>query len=114
LVGSLTLYTGDRDLGEELAQESLIRVYEHWDQVREAESPSAWAHRVGLNLAKWHFRRRAVLRRLQQLEGGEPRTSEPAAEKVAALQRLGKTLHLETVGPMPGSGPRDTLRGGNG
>ena len=96
MVGSLTLYTGDRDLGEELAQESLIRVCEHWDRVREAASPSAWAHRVGLNLAKSHFRRGAVLRRLQQLERGEPGKSEPdPAGRLAVREALGALSDIQ-------------------
>ena len=45
LVGSLALYTGDRDLAEELAQESLIRVVQHWTQL-DSVDPSGWARRV--------------------------------------------------------------------
>ncbi len=90
LAGSLTLYTGDRDLGEELAQEALIRVCEHWDQVREAESASAWAHRVGFNLAKSHFRRRATLRRLERLERRDGGAWDPdTAERLAMREALG-------------------------
>jgi RNA polymerase sigma-70 factor (ECF subfamily) len=57
LVGSLGLYVGDRALAEDLAQEALVRVCTHWKQVREADSPSAWAHRAAFNLAKSHHRR---------------------------------------------------------
>jgi RNA polymerase sigma-70 factor, ECF subfamily len=57
LVGSLGLYVGDRALAEDLAQEALVRVCTHWKQVRDADSPSAWAHRVAFNLAKAHHRR---------------------------------------------------------
>ena len=92
LVGSLTLYTGDRELAEELTQEALIRVCEHWTQVREAESASAWAHRVGFNLAKSQFRRRAALRRIRRLapaqsDAWDPDTASDLAvrEAVAAL-----------------------------
>jgi RNA polymerase sigma factor (sigma-70 family) len=62
-VGSLALYTGDRDLAEELAQEALLRAVQRWARLRDLESPSAWAHRVGFNLAKSAFRRRLALRR---------------------------------------------------
>lgn len=68
LVGSLALYTGDRQLAEDLTQETLIRVCQRWKTVRAATSRSAWAHRVAFNLAKSQFRRRATLRRLQRLE----------------------------------------------
>lgn len=60
LVGSLSLYTGDRLLAEELAQETLERLVASWPTVRQMPAPGAWAHRVGLNLAHSHFRRRAA------------------------------------------------------
>jgi RNA polymerase sigma-70 factor (ECF subfamily) len=65
LVGSMSLYLGRRDLAEDLAQEALIRVCARWDEVREASSPSAWAHRVAFNLAKSHGRREAAWARLR-------------------------------------------------
>lgn len=68
LVGSLSLYTGDADLAEDLAQETLVRVCQHWSNVRDSSSRSAWAHRVAFNLAKSQFRSRAVRRRFQHIE----------------------------------------------
>jgi RNA polymerase sigma factor (sigma-70 family) len=65
LVGSLGLYVGDRELAEDLAQEALIRVCANWLRVRDADSPSAWAHRAAFNLAKSHHRREATWRRLR-------------------------------------------------
>jgi RNA polymerase sigma-70 factor (ECF subfamily) len=65
LVGSMSLYLGRRDLAEDLAQEALIRVCARWDEVRQASSPSAWAHRVAFNLAKSHGRREATWSRLR-------------------------------------------------
>lgn len=64
LLGSLTLYTGDRALAEEIAQEALTRVCARWSTVRTLDRPGAWAHRVALNLAKSRFRRRALERRV--------------------------------------------------
>jgi RNA polymerase sigma-70 factor (sigma-E family) len=63
LVGSLSLFTGDGDLAQELAQETLARVCRDWRKVSNLEAPGAWAHRVALNLARSHFRHRAVARR---------------------------------------------------
>jgi DNA-directed RNA polymerase specialized sigma24 family protein len=57
LVGSLSLYTGDADLAEELAQEAVARVCRHWRRVRTMDAPAAWLHRVARNLAHSHFRR---------------------------------------------------------
>lgn len=63
LAGSLTLYCGDRGAGEELAQEALARALERWAHVGVMASPEAWVYRVGLNLARSRFRRRAAERR---------------------------------------------------
>jgi RNA polymerase sigma-70 factor (ECF subfamily) len=57
LVGALSLYTGDADLAEELAQEAVARVCRHWRRVRTMDAPAAWLHRVARNLAHSHFRR---------------------------------------------------------
>ena len=65
LVGSMSLYLGRRDLAEDIAQETLVRVCGRWRQVRDAVSPSAWAHRVAFNLAKSHGRREATWLRLR-------------------------------------------------
>jgi RNA polymerase sigma factor (sigma-70 family) len=66
LVGSLSLFTGDGDLAQELAQETLARVCRDWNKVSTLDAPGAWAHRVALNLARSHFRHRAVARRHAQ------------------------------------------------
>jgi RNA polymerase sigma factor (sigma-70 family) len=63
LVGSLSLFTGDADLAEELAQETLARVCRDWRKVSNLAAPGAWAHRVALNLARSHYRHRAVARK---------------------------------------------------
>ena len=45
LVGSLTLYGGDRHVAEELAQEALARAWERWSTVSRLDSPEAWTFR---------------------------------------------------------------------
>jgi RNA polymerase sigma factor (sigma-70 family) len=63
LVGFLGMYCGDATVGEELAQETLARVWSRWPKVRKLDSPQAWAYRVGLNLATSTIRRRVVAAR---------------------------------------------------
>lgn len=63
LVGALALRTGSRSLAEELAQETLVRVWERWATVRTMDSPEAWAFRVALNLTSSRFRRLGAERR---------------------------------------------------
>jgi RNA polymerase sigma-70 factor (ECF subfamily) len=63
LVGVLAYSVGDRFVAEELAQETLIRVCQHWPKVRDMAAPEAWAHRVAQNLATSWVRRRIAERR---------------------------------------------------
>ena len=63
LVGSLTLYCGDRLLAEELAHEALARAIERWNRVGAMASPEAWTYRTAFNLARSSFRRSAAERR---------------------------------------------------
>jgi RNA polymerase sigma-70 factor (sigma-E family) len=63
LVGLLALYVGDAGLAEELAQEALIRLCQHWPRVRRMERPAGWLTRVALNLARSSWRRKAAERR---------------------------------------------------
>jgi RNA polymerase sigma-70 factor (ECF subfamily) len=65
LVGMLALYVGERGLAEELAQEALIRLCQHWPRVRTMERPGGWLTRVAMNLARSSWRRRAAERRAQ-------------------------------------------------
>jgi RNA polymerase sigma-70 factor (sigma-E family) len=69
LVGALGLHCGDGRVAEELAQETLARVWERWSTVRSATSPDAWAFRVAFNLANSRFRRRAAEQRAYQRVG---------------------------------------------
>lgn len=70
LVGALTLSTADRAVAEELAQETLVRVWLHWSRVSTLDSPEHWAMRVGLNLAtSWHRRRLAEWRANRRASG---------------------------------------------
>jgi RNA polymerase sigma-70 factor, ECF subfamily len=63
LVGVLSLYCGEPQVAEELAQDALIRVVSNWSRVRGFDSPSAWTYRVAINLANSYLRRRLAERR---------------------------------------------------
>jgi RNA polymerase sigma factor (sigma-70 family) len=62
LVGMLTLYTGERELARDLAQETLARLWRDWRRVQRTSSREAYAFRIAINLAKDHFRRMSVRR----------------------------------------------------
>ena len=79
LVGVLTLYTGDRDLAEELAQDVIVRVISNWTAVSRADSPGAWTHRVAINVANSWFRRAlAGQRATAKLEARGTTPNQPA------------------------------------
>lgn len=66
LLGTLTLYCGDRSLAEELTQEALARACASWSKVRRMEAPGPWVNRVAINLANSNFRRRAAEKRAKE------------------------------------------------
>jgi RNA polymerase sigma-70 factor (sigma-E family) len=60
LLGTLSLYVGERGLAEELVQDALTRLCRDWRRVRSMEHPEAWTHRVAINFANSYLRRRAA------------------------------------------------------
>lgn len=93
LVGSLTLHCGDPHVAAELAQEALARVCADWRKVGQMDAPGAWLHRVAVNLASSHYRRRKAERGavarfgLRQVEdhGPDPAGALAVRRAVAAL-----------------------------
>jgi len=89
--------TGNRAIGEDLAQEALSRVHEQWSKVSGLDKPGAWARRVTINLAIGRKRRfaseaRAMLRLAPAAtEATEERQGDPevwaAVSKLAPRQR---------------------------
>lgn len=72
---------GDRNVAEDLAQETFVRVYLHWDRVQLADSPHAWVARVASNLANSWWRRRYAEARANRRHGDAP--SEAAVVETA-------------------------------
>jgi RNA polymerase sigma-70 factor (ECF subfamily) len=86
LVGSLSLFTGDGDLAEDLAQETLTRVCRDWRTVSNLDSPGAWAHRVALNLARSHYRHRSVAQRQRARLASPTDAHDPDTATVLAVR----------------------------
>jgi RNA polymerase sigma-70 factor (sigma-E family) len=85
LVGAVSLYTGDADLAEELAQEAIAKVCRHWRRVRAMDAPSAYLHRIARNLAHSHFRRvRARKRAYERV--GQPLDLVDARDETIAIR----------------------------
>lgn len=96
LAATLGLHCGEPAIGEELAQEALVRVLERWPSVRDMGSPEAWTYRVGFNLAATTFRRRAAERRATAAVG-RARLSPPAdlADVLAVRAALATLPHRQ-------------------
>jgi RNA polymerase sigma-70 factor (ECF subfamily) len=56
---------GSRDEAVEVAQETMLRAYQHWPRIGAFDRPGAWTRRVALNLI--HDRRRGRSRRRRLL-----------------------------------------------
>lgn len=93
---SLALNFGDRELGQEAADEAMTRAYANWGTVSGHDNPAGWVYRVGLNWGRSWFRRAG--RRLPWLDRSSaelPPTSDPALG--AALADLDAKLRAVVV-----------------
>ncbi len=93
LVGGLALHCGDQMVAEELAQETLVRLWQHWDRLDDTGSVDAWVWTVALNLSRSKRRRWAAARRAQARLG--PATDlrqDPDPATVVAIRRAVATL----------------------
>jgi RNA polymerase sigma-70 factor (sigma-E family) len=83
---------GDWHLAHDLVQDTLVKAYQHWPRIRQAESPDAYVRRILLNEVRggWRRRERAVpVSRFP--EGREPVAPDPTdevARRAGLLQAL--------------------------
>lgn len=88
LVGTLTVYCGDRHVAEELAQDALAKAVRQWPRVSQMASPGGWLHRVAINLANSRFRRQLAERRaVQRLAAAGATTFEVDSAEVVAVRQ---------------------------
>lgn len=65
--------TGDRHLGEEIAQEAFIAAHRRWAKVRCLDRPDLWVRRVAINRCASTWRRKIIERRANgQVVAGVP------------------------------------------
>jgi RNA polymerase sigma-70 factor, ECF subfamily len=89
LLRSLSVITGSRAEGEDLAQEAFTRVFERWETVAAMEDPAGYLHRTAMNLFRNQYRRtRVALRRMVGL-GPEQDVFKPVEDRDAASRALG-------------------------
>jgi RNA polymerase sigma-70 factor (sigma-E family) len=56
LARAALLLTGNEAEAEDIAQETMARVYERWDRVAAMESPEGYVYRVAMNVHRRHLR----------------------------------------------------------
>jgi RNA polymerase sigma-70 factor (ECF subfamily) len=89
LVGGLALWCDGRAVAEELAQETLVRVWASWSRVRQLQDPEAWMWRVAINLSRSSHRRTVAERRaLRRVGGVRVTVPEPAVADEALLDAV--------------------------
>jgi RNA polymerase sigma-70 factor, ECF subfamily len=95
LVGMIGLYCGDANLAEDLAQEALIRLCRDWRKVSSMEAPEGWLHRVAINLAHSHYRRKAIERRAVSVLGARRSNADSADDRVETIDLLKNLPHRQ-------------------
>ncbi len=96
LVRTLTFVCLDRQLAADIAQETFIKLYVHWDEVAAHPDLPAWIYRVALNQARDYRRALARGARLMERLGGQAAVSptqadwEPEIGLIDALRSLPK------------------------
>ncbi len=72
VIAMVMAYTGQVELARDIAQETMLRAYQHWAAVSAMDKPGAWARRVAINLAITAFRKRGRDDKLTQRLGAPP------------------------------------------
>jgi RNA polymerase sigma factor (sigma-70 family) len=93
LFQTLFLICGDRSEAEDLAQETMARLFEHWDRVAAAEDPAAYMYRSAFNLN--HRRLRSLI--LSRRAGSKPDERSPDPAHVVET----RTQMLELLAGLP-------------
>jgi RNA polymerase sigma factor (sigma-70 family) len=94
LFQTLYLVCGDRAEAEDLAQETMSRLFERWDRVAVAESPVAYLYRSAFNLNHQRLRRLVLRRRTS------PRPDQSPPPDPAQVVET-RTVMLEVLASLP-------------
>ena len=90
LVGSLRLFVGDAGVAQELGQDALLKLCEHWPKIRGHDRPVAWLYAVAFNGARswrrrWSAERRAYARAVL-LDSPPPDANDAVAVRAAIAE----------------------------
>lgn len=90
---SAYLLCGDWHLAHDLVQDTLVKAYEHWPRVRQADSPDAYVRRILLNEARGRWRRRERTVAVARFPEGREPVAADATDEVARRAGLLQALH---------------------
>jgi RNA polymerase sigma-70 factor (ECF subfamily) len=88
LMGQAYLLAGDTAGAQDLVQESFLRAWKRWGELRDMDHPEAWLRRVMYNLAVSQWRRSRRLVPIGDLEPAETDGHPDALGLSAALRSL--------------------------
>ncbi|HEY1642968.1 MAG TPA: SigE family RNA polymerase sigma factor [Streptosporangiaceae bacterium] len=89
---SAYLLCGDWHLAHDLVQDTLVKAYQHWPRVRQADSPDAYVRRILLNEVRGRWRRRERAVPVARFPEGRELTAPDATEEIARRAGLLQAL----------------------
>ena len=96
LAGMLALYCGDRDLAQDLAQETIVRVIQNWKKVSRLSAPTTWSRKVAINIANSWFRRIAAKRQATHRLEARSRSNHDDPDNASAVAVRSAIANLPT------------------
>ena len=89
LIAVARALTGDRNDGEDLVQDTMVKAFVHWDRIRRYDKPGGWCLRILTHACRdhWH-RRRTRARFMARQRPAEAVTGAPDVEFVAFWQAV--------------------------
>jgi RNA polymerase sigma-70 factor (sigma-E family) len=89
---SAYLLCGDWHLAHDLVQDTLVKAYQHWPRVRQADRPDAYVRRILLNEARGRWRRRERTIPVSRFPEGREPVAPDAADEIARRAGLLQAL----------------------
>ena len=97
LYSSVLVFTGDPHLASDAADEAFARALQHWDRVREMESPEGWTYRVAVNVVRRTLRRQRRERGLLHRSSAHRVAPAPAGEVWDLVRALPERQRMAVV-----------------
>ena len=90
---SAYLLCGDWHLADDLVQDTLVKAYQHWPRVRQADSPDAYVRRILLNEVRGRWRRRERTAAVSRFPEGRELATPDVTDEVTRRAWLLQALH---------------------